>query len=161
MATPLSPASIADGVLAWVAIRLLANSALFFAIMSAFGATKRWWGLLAIPAAALCGVAMASAVMAFTASREDEGQGFNVLFRFIVTPMFLFSGTFYPISKLPEWGQWLAYATPLYHGVQLARAAAIGGQSAWSVLGSLAYLLVLSAVGIALAHRYFRIRLTK
>jgi lipooligosaccharide transport system permease protein len=160
-ATPLSPARIADGVLAWVAIRLFLNSAVFFAIMAAFGAVHRWWALLTVPAATLCGVAMSSAVLAFTASREDEGQGFNVLFRFIVTPMFLFSGTFYPVSKLPDWGEWLAYATPLYHGVQLARAASIGHQSVWTTLGSLAYLLVMTAVGLVLAHRYFRVRLTK
>ena len=57
--------------------------------------------------------------------------------------------------------RWLAYATPLYHGVQLARAAALGHVPWWSVLGSLAYLVALAAVGIAFAHRYFRIRLTK
>ena len=50
-----------------------------------------------------------------------DGKAFNILFRFVVTPMFLFSGTFYPVSRLPEWGQWLAYATPLWHGTQLAR----------------------------------------
>ena len=61
-------------------------------------------------------------VAALIGARVDsEGSAFNMLFRFVVTPMFLFSGTFYPISQLPAWGQWLAYVSPLWHGTELAR----------------------------------------
>jgi lipooligosaccharide transport system permease protein len=157
-ATPLSPAEIADGTLVWIALRALAGSAVYLAIMSAFGATQRWLAVLAIPAAALCAFAFAAPVAAFSASRTNEGQGFNVLSRFIIVPMFLFSGTFYPIDRLPEWGRWLAYATPLWHGTELARAAAIGGRSALAIAGDIAYLTVLAAVGVVLSRRYFRIR---
>jgi lipooligosaccharide transport system permease protein len=109
----------------------------------------------------LCALAVGAPVAAFAATRENEGQGFNVLMRFVIVPMFLFSGTFYPIDRLPEWGRWLAYATPLWHGTELARAAAIGGQSAVAVLGHVVYLTVLFLVGLVLARRCFRARVEK
>lgn len=161
VATPLSPAQVCDGQLLWIGIRLLINSSLYLAIMACFGGTQRWSVLLAIPAATLTGLAFAANVAALAAVLENEGNGFNVLFRFIVTPMFLFSGTFYPISELPTWGQWLAYVSPLWHGTELARGAAIGGLSAGSAVGHIAYLLLWLVVGVALARWRFRLRLTK
>lgn len=160
-ATPLDPRHIADGTLVWIGLRLTLDCGIYFAIMAAFGGVQRWQALLAIPVAVLAGLAIAAPVAAFAASTENEGQGFNVLRRFIITPMFLFAGTFYPISKLPDWGQWVAYATPLYHATQLAREAAIGSSAPLVTLGHLAYLVVLLGAGVALTHRYFRIRLTK
>lgn len=160
-ATPLTPAHISDGTLLWFTVRLLAGSAVYLAIMSAFGATQRWLAVLAVPAAALCGLAVAAPIAAFSATRENEGQGFNVVMRFGIVPMFLFSGTFYPIDKLPEWARWLAYATPLWHGTALARDAAIGGESADAVAGHAAYLVALLTLGVLLSRRYFRIRVEK
>jgi lipooligosaccharide transport system permease protein len=160
-ATPLTPAQICDGQLLWIGLRLVANSALYLTIMACFGGTERWWVLLAIPAATLTGLAFASTVAALAAVLENEGNGFNMLFRFGVTPMFLFSGTFYPISELPEWGRWLAYISPLWHGTELSRGAAIGGISGAAVLGHVAYLLAWLIVGTLLARWRFRVRLTK
>jgi lipooligosaccharide transport system permease protein len=160
-ATPLTPEQIADGTMIWVALRLLANSALFLAIMAAFGGTQRWAVLLTIPVATLTGMAFATWVAALAARIEQEGNAFNMLFRFVVTPMFLFSGTFYPISELPRWGQYLAYASPLWHGTELARGAAIGGISAGSAAGHIAYLLAWLIPGVLVARRQFRRRLTK
>jgi lipooligosaccharide transport system permease protein len=86
----------------------------------------------------------------------------NVIFRFVVTPMFLFSGTFYPISQLPQWGQWLAWVSPLWHGTELARDSALGGGlSLLAVLGHLLYLVLWFVVGLQLARWRFRVRLTK
>lgn len=161
-ATPLSPAQICDGQLLWIALRLLVNSAIYLAIMAAFGGARSGWVVLAIPIATLTGAAFAAVVMAVAAWVERENNLFNTLFRFVVTPMFLFSGTFYPISQLPRWGQVLAWFSPLWHGTQLARAAGLGGGlSSLAVLGHLAYLLVWLLVGIALARWRFRVRLTK
>jgi lipooligosaccharide transport system permease protein len=92
---------------------------------------------------------------------SSEGQAFNMLFRFVVTPMFLFSGTFYPISQLPQWGRWLAHVSPLWHGTELARGAAIGNLSDLAALGHTAYLLLWLVVGIGLARWRFRVRLTE
>lgn len=160
-ATPLTPAQICDGQLLWVAMRIFANSALYLAIMAAFGGTQRWWVVLTVPVATLTAMSFAAPISALAASTENEGNRFNMVFRFIVTPMFLFSGTFYPISELPRWGQWLAYISPLWHGTELARGAAIGHLGGGAVLGHLAYLVILFGVGLALARWRFRVRLTK
>ena len=159
--TPLTSNQICNGNLLWIALRSVANSAIYLAIIASFGGTQRWQVVFAVPAAVLCAMAFAAPVVALSASVTAEGQAFNILFRFVVTPMFLFSGTFYPISKLPEWGQWLARISPLWHGTQLARGAAIGHLPMGSALGHIAYLLVLLGVGVALAHWRFRVRLAK
>ncbi len=161
VSTPLTPEQVCDGQLLWIALRLVVNSSLYLAIMAAFGGTQRWWVLLAIPAATLTGMAFASMVAALAAVLENEGNGFNMLFRFVVTPMFLFSGTFYPISQLPAWGRWLAYVSPLWHGTELARGAGIGGLSAGAALGHIAYLVAWLVVGVLLARWRFRVRLTR
>jgi lipooligosaccharide transport system permease protein len=160
-ATPLSPAQISDGTLLWIALRQIVNCGVYLAILSLFGATLRWQAILAIPAAALCGLAMGAPVAAFSATRENEGQGFNVLRRFILIPMFLFAGTFYPIDRLPEWGRWVAYVTPLWHGTELARAAALGTDSLGLIAVHVGYLGALTVLGVVLARRTFARRLAK
>jgi lipooligosaccharide transport system permease protein len=160
-ATPLTPRQICDGKLLWVGMRTLVSATLYLAIMACFGALHRWQGVLGILAATLTGLAFAAPVLALSASVTAEGQAFNVLFRFIVTPMFLFSGTFYPISQLPKWGEVIAYASPLWHGTQLARGAAIGHLSQLAALGHIGYLVLWLVVGLALARWRFRVRLSE
>ena len=160
-ATPLTPRKISDGTLLWIGLRSIVNSALYLAILSCFGATHRWQAVFAVPAATLTGLALAAPVAAFSATRENEGQGFNVLRRFILIPMFLFAGTFYPVDRLPDWGRWVAYCTPLWHGTELARAAALGNQSVPAIAGHLAYLLALAVSGLLLSRRAFAWRLQK
>lgn len=160
-ATPLTATQICDGQLLWVAIRIFANSAVYLAIMAAFGGTQRWWVLLTVPIATLTAMAFAAPIAALAAALENEGNAFNMVFRFVVTPMFLFSGTFYPISQLPQWGQDLAYVSPLWHGTVLARGAAIGHVGALSVFGHLAYLAAWLVVGLALARWRFAVRISK
>lgn len=160
-ATPLTPRQVCDGLLIWIGLRAVANSAVYLAVLAAFGGVRRGWVVLAVPAATLTGLAFAAPVAALAASVKSEGNAFNVLFRFVVTPMFLFSGTFYPISQLPQWGRWLARVSPLWHGTELARDAGIGGLSGSSVLGHVAYLAAWLAVGVMLARWRFRLRLTR
>ncbi|MGN6608342.1 MAG: ABC transporter permease [Jatrophihabitans sp.] len=159
--TPLRPREIADGTLLFMGLRLTVNSAVYLLVMACFGATRSWWALLCIPVAALTGVAFAAPVVAFAATVESDSAPFNSVFRFVVTPMFLFSGTFYPISQLPAWGRWLAHVSPLWHGTELARAAALEGASAAGVLGHLAYLALWLGAGIALSRWRFRVRLER
>jgi lipooligosaccharide transport system permease protein len=159
-ATPLTPEQISDGKLLWIGLRTLASTTIYLAIMSCFGALHRWQGVLGIAAATLTGLAFAAPVLALSASVSAEGQAFNILFRFVVTPMFLFSGTFYPISQLPKWGEVIAYVSPLWHGTQLARGASLGHISALSAVGHTAYLLVWLVAGVLLSRWRFRVRLT-
>jgi lipooligosaccharide transport system permease protein len=116
-----------------------------------------WWTVLALPAAILTGLAFAAPVMAFTGRVETE-ESFAMLYRFGVVPLFLFSGTFFPISQLPAWLQGLAWASPLWHGVDLCRDLVLD-QLEWLDLLHVGYLAVLLVVGLWLADRSFRRRL--
>jgi lipooligosaccharide transport system permease protein len=97
-------------------------------------------------------------VFAFSAGQESDG-GFNILFRFVMTPLFLFSGIFFPIDQLPALIRPIAWITPLWHGVEANRSLALGSPELAVVLGHTAYLLVVIAVGGWLARRAFTKRL--
>src|SRR2546422_4800524 len=93
--------------------------------MAVFGAAASPLIVLGIPAAALTGMAFATPIAAFAATQRTP-EKFNAIFRFGITPLFLFSGTFYPVESLPSFIQPLAWITPLYHGVALARGLSLG-----------------------------------
>ncbi|GAA2860441.1 ABC transporter permease [Pseudonocardia halophobica] len=158
-ATPLTGAQIAVGHLVWVAAKMTLTGAVYLVLIAVFGGAASIGVLGSLAAAVLTGAAVAAPVMAFSASREDEGAAFNALFRFVVLPMTLFSGTFFPVAALPAWVQPLAWVSPLWHGTELARAAALGTGTAGAVLGHLAYLAALLAVGTGLSVRAFTRRL--
>jgi lipooligosaccharide transport system permease protein len=108
--------------------------------------------------AVLVGLALAAATTAFT-SRLESDQGLSSLFRFGIVPMFLFSGTFFPIEQLPDWLEWIAFLTPLYHAVELCRWVALGIDPAVNQALSVSYLLAWVAVGTFLSVTGFRQRL--
>jgi lipooligosaccharide transport system permease protein len=97
-------------------------------------------------------------VDAYAVTREKD-QGFAMLFRFGMIPMFLFSGTFFPLSQLPAWIRPVAYATPLWHGVALCRELTLGTATLASASGHLAYLLAVIAAGLYAGARAYRWRL--
>jgi lipooligosaccharide transport system permease protein len=103
-------------------------------------------------------LAFACPIVAFAASREHD-NGFAALSRFGIVPMFLFSGTFFPVSQLPVVFRWVAYATPLWHGVELARSLTLGQVGVLAALGHVAYLLAWVVVGTAVALRIYRRKL--
>ena len=124
-ATPISGRDIALGNIAWIGARMLLVATIFTVIMVLFGAAASPLVVLAIPAAALTGLAFAAPIVAFSATQRTPDR-FNALFRFGITPLFLFSGTFYPVESLPAVLQPLAWVTPLWHGVSLARGLSLG-----------------------------------
>ena len=158
LASPVGVDDVLYGHLAWITTRVAMSAAVFLAVMAAFGTVHSYWAILAFPAAVLTGAAFAAPVAAWSASRESE-QSFIVLYRLGVIPLFLFSGTFFPISQLPGWLQLVARATPLYHGVQLCRAAVLGQPLGWSGVVDVAYLGVMLLVGLYFARRTFNDRL--
>jgi lipooligosaccharide transport system permease protein len=158
LATPLRVIDVLIGHLLWIALRVLMVCTIFLAVMAAFGTTKSWTAVLTIPAGLLTGLAFAAPVAAFAATRDTD-SGFSALFRFVVMPLFLFSGTFFPISQLPHGLQVLAYVTPLWQGVDLCRSLALGIAQPWLNVGHVAYLAGMIALGILLARRTFRARL--
>lgn len=158
LASPLGVDDVLYGHLSWIAVRLLTVSSIYVAVMAAFGAVHAWMGVLAIPAAVATGMAFAAPIAAFSAT-QDKDAGFTTLYRFGLIPLFLFSGTFFPVSQLPGWLQPIAYATPLYHGVSLCRALVLGQAQWWPALGDAAYLVAVTAAGVVLARRTFAKRL--
>jgi lipooligosaccharide transport system permease protein len=158
LASPLGCDDVLFGHLGWIAVRLAMVSGIYLAVMAAFGTVLSPWAVLALPAAVATGMAFAAPIAAFSAT-QDKDAGFTTLYRFGLIPLFLFSGTFFPVSQLPGWLQSVAYATPLYHGVALCRALVLGQAALWSSLGNAAYLVVLTVVGVLLARRTFRRRL--
>ena len=158
LATPLGVREVLGGHLAVVAGQLTVASAIFVAVSAPFGAFGSWWVLLAVPAAVLTGLAFAVPTFAFSSWIEND-NGFSIVFRFVLTPLMLFSGTFFPIDQLPGWMQPVAWVTPLWHGVELCRDASEGVAPGWSGVGHLAVLVGYVVVGWVLARRQFERRL--
>ena len=124
-ATPLSPWDIALGNLAWIAIRMAMISTVFTAVIVVLGAAHSPLVILGIPVAVLTGMSFAAPIAAYNGTQRTPIR-FNVIFRFGITPLFLFSGTFFPIESLPAPFQALAWLSPLWHGVDLTRGLVLG-----------------------------------
>ncbi len=150
MASPVEARHIYAGHLIWSGMRACLSAAAFLIVGAVLGAIPSWWGVLAIPVAALTAAAVSAPLSAYSAAQEND-ISFPVILRLIVMPLFLFSGTFFPISQLPEWLQKVALASPLYHGVELARGATTGvfDSSMWAHVAVLGvYIAVGSFFGI-------------
>jgi lipooligosaccharide transport system permease protein len=161
-ATPIRPRDIALGNLTWIAFRVLLVSSVFVLVTALFGAAESPLIVLAIPVAVLTGLAFAGPIAAFAATQRTV-EKFNAVFRFGITPLFLFSGTFFPIDSLPAFLQPIAWLTPLYHGVALSRALSLG-YAADEPLVMLAHALILfafAAVGAYAAVRTFERKLVR
>ena len=159
LATPIEVHHLLIGELSWIAFRLTTMATVFMIVLTLFGIPRSPLALLAIPAAVLTGVAFAAPIIAFSATRHND-SGFAALFRFIINPLFLFSGTFFPVSRLPDAVEWVAAATPLYHGVALVRGAVLDNMpSTWPL--HVTYLVVFIAITGYIAYRLLRRRLVK
>lgn len=156
--TPLTVIDLLASEICWIALRLAMVCAFFLAIMALVGAVESPLAVLALPVAVLTGLAFATPILAISATIRRDSS-FNALFRFGITPLFLFSGTFFPISSLPGVVQPLAWLTPLWHGVELARALSVGRVEALPALVHLAVLTVFAVGGAVLAAAAYRRRL--
>jgi lipooligosaccharide transport system permease protein len=159
-ATPLTERDVLIGHQLFVLTRVLTASAAYLIVVAAFGAVHSWLGLLAIPAAVAIGTAFSLPMAAYAASTEAD-TSFPPIFRFVIVPMFLFSGTFFPVSQMPLVLELLAYVTPIWHGVELCRGLMLGTIEVLPALGHTAYLLAWTFVGLALARRAYQRRLFK
>jgi lipooligosaccharide transport system permease protein len=157
-ATPISPRDIALGNMAWMIARLTLICSIFTLVIILFGAAQSPLIVLLIPAAILTGMAFATPISAFSATQKTPSK-FAAIFRFGITPLFLFSGTFFPITQLPAWLQPVAYLTPLWHGVSLCRALNLGTADLGQALVDVAYLTALATAGMLAGNRSYRRRL--
>jgi len=157
-ATPLNPGDIAAGVFLWQFTKALIAGGAVAATLLLFGDTRSTGLIAAVLFGGLTGLAFSSAITAWTATREQDFSFPNIN-RFVVTPLFLFGGAFYPIAQLPTWMQWVAKATPLWHGVELTRSAVNHQLELQATLVHVGYLLLFVLVGWWLARRTFARRL--
>lgn len=160
LVTPVTPAQICQGQMVAILIRLVIQGALFMVVVALFGAVRGPWVPLAILVAALAGMATGLPIFAYSATiREEKGQ-FSIIMRFVFMPLFLFSGTFYPLANLPLFLQWIGWISPVWHGTEVARALMYGHEVApWLVAVHLGALALLCVVGFVLARRIFVARL--
>lgn len=158
LSTPVTSRDLVVGHFGWVGLRILFIAVVFTGVMVVFGTIPISRTLLVLPPAVLTGLAFAGPTTAYGARLEQE-TGLSTVFRFVITPLFLFSGTFFPIEQLPGWIQPIAYVTPLWHGVETTRAAALGIDSAWPPALHLTVMAGFLIVGAVVADRLYRRRL--
>jgi lipooligosaccharide transport system permease protein len=158
ISSPLRPSDLFHGHLLWTTFRLTMNSAIFLGVMAVFGAAESAWLILCLPAAVLTGLAFAAPIEAYAMTCTKD-TSFAMLFRFGIIPLFLFSGTFFPVSQLPVYVRPLAYVTPLWHGVALCRSLSLGTAQLGASAGHVGYLAALTALGIYAGNRTYRRRL--
>jgi lipooligosaccharide transport system permease protein len=150
LATPMSPADISLGELGWALIRGGLYVVGFLLVMVLFGLARSPLLILALPGALLIGFAFASIGMAAT-SFMRTWQDFDLI-QLAILPMFLFSGTFFPLEALPEPARIFVQLTPLYHGVDLLRTLAVGVVGPGTLV-HVAYLGAMGLVGLAVISR--------
>jgi lipooligosaccharide transport system permease protein len=158
-ASPLSPGQVAGGVALWHATKAGISVVGVASVLALFDGTRSFGLLLAIPFGVLTGAAFAAPLTAWTATRETD-HSFPTINRFVIMPLFLFGGAFYPVGQLPDWMEPIAKATPLWHGVELCRGAVHGRLEWGSSLVHVGYLLLLAAIGWTLSARSFAKRLS-
>ena len=150
LATPLGVRDVALGELIYALMRGGIYAAGFIVVMLAMGLIASWWAVLAVPAAILIGAAFAAVGLigvTFMRSWADFS-----LIELVTLPLFLFSATFVPLTDYPPAAQWIVPLTPLYHGVELLRALTLGTVG-WDTLIHVAYLTVMTLVGLSVADR--------
>lgn len=160
--TPLRGVDIVVGHVTFVAIRMLATATIYFLVIVAFGGISQWSALWMVPIAAMTGMAIGSLIMAYAATiTTDRGQ-LPMLYRLIFVPLFLFSGTFFPLEQLPIFLQPIGWISPLWHGAEWGRVMSYGHvEPTWLTVVHGVYLAVLIVLGVTLAIRTFTKRLGK
>lgn len=156
-ASPIAPAQVVGGLVLAVGTRMLFVSTAYALLIWAFGAVGNAWAVAVLPLLGLLGgFAFGLPLLAYSASLRDDAGQFAAVQRFVFTPMFLFSGTFYPLDTLPVWLHWIGWVSPLWHASELGRAVSYGApMSGATVTVHLAVLVGLAAGGWVVARRVF------
>lgn len=159
LASPLEARDLANGALVFTLFRVGTSCAVYFVVMAPFGVFATWWGpVLGWVATMLVGMAFAVWTFAFSAFIRSE-ESFGLLFRLGLIPLFLFSGSFFPISNLGDALEWVARITPLWHGVNLTRMLCLDHVDASTALVNVGVLVAVLVVGWWVAVRTLERRL--
>jgi lipooligosaccharide transport system permease protein len=161
-AAPISGNQITNGMVISVLARMVPTTAIYFVVMVLFGAVPSAWGVAMILVASLTGIAVGLVIMPYTASIEEDKGQMAMIQRFGILPMFLFSGTFFPLSELPIYVQPIGWISPLWHGTELGRVVSYGMEEPiWLTITHVLYLGILTIVGWRMTQRVVTRRLNK
>jgi lipooligosaccharide transport system permease protein len=159
-ASPITVPQILGGHLVWLTMRLAIASAAYLAVSAALGTVHSGEAAACVLVGPLLGLSFATPIAAYSVSARIDAP-FTLIFRLLMMPLFLFSGTFFPISQLPVVLRDVAYVLPLWHGVQLCRSLYLGTFSWGTGTGHLAYLFGVALLGWLVARRTYQRRLSR
>lgn len=156
--TAMTPGDVYGGLVLSTGVRSLIAAVPFLAIAAALGGVTSWWAPLALVPTVFTAMVASAVLSAYSVSRESDSS-FPVIMRLGIIPLFLFSGTFFPVDQLPDAVQPVAWVSPLWHAVEAARDATTGTIDAVTAL-HLAVLVALLAAALPFGIRNFTRRLT-
>lgn len=154
-AAPISAGQIVGGLTIFATTKVFVGALIYFGFMLAFGAVPSALGILSVLVAVLTAISFGVLVGAYLSSLKRDSSQVNFVFRFVVVPLSLFSGTYFPLTNMPIFLQWIGWISPLWHGSQLARDAVYGtGEPVWLTIVHVAYLLALLITGLLLMRHF-------
>ena len=160
--TPQTGSTIAAGVFLTAMVRTIFSVFAYSGVLYLFGAMDSPHAYLAIPIAIFAGSSFGAVMLAFASHINNEDMFFTIVGRFLIGPMFLFSGTFYPLSTLPIGLQFFGWISPLWHATELGRFATYGHHiSPTMVVVHILFLLFMLVLGLVFAFRQYTRRLAK
>lgn len=160
--TPLGGRQIALGVYQAAMLRNVLTVLFYYLIMALFGVLKAPHAWLAIPTGILAGASFGAIMLALAGNAKKEDNFFTFVGRFVITPMFFLSGTFFPLSSMPIYLQWIGWLSPVWHATDLGRFLTYGSDvPLWLAVVHALYLVLLAVVGLMFAIKIFERRLAK
>lgn len=159
VASPARAVDVFAALLGFIAVKAVLAAGAFLLVAAVLGALVSPWAVLALPAAVLCALAFAAPLCAYAITRDSDVP-FALIMRLGVMPLFLFSGTFFPVENLPDWAEPLSWLSPLWHAVEVGRDACTGDFDVASDAVHLVVLLGVIALGWFVGTRTFTRRLT-
>ena len=158
--TAITGRQIASGLMYYAAFRIIMNSGIYAIFLVLFGAMKLEAVPLQLIIAVFVGVSFGFVMLAYSAYIDAEGDWLVLMMRFIISPISLFSGTFYQIENMPELVQQIAWISPLWHATELARSASYGSSDLYTV-AHIVIITITGIIGAAFAYPRFTRRLAK
>ena len=159
-ATPITGRDIVNGLITSSLFKTMITVGIYEGVLLGFGAISLEVALPMFLSALLAGIAFGSVMMAVTSFIKNDDGFFAIVGRFIVAPMVMFSGTYYPLDSMPFYLQWVGWISPLWHGTDLGRVISYGSpQLGWIVASHWVYLALWVVVGLGLAYRQVSKRL--
>ncbi|HEU5083139.1 MAG TPA: ABC transporter permease [Acidimicrobiales bacterium] len=158
VATPMTPGDVYGGLVLSAGVRAGLAAVAFLVVAAVLGGVASLWAPLAVVAAVLLAMVTTAGLAAWSVRRQDD-LTFSLIMRLGVIPLFLFSGTFFPVEQLPDVLEPVVVLSPLWHGVEVARDATTGAIDGWTAVHA-AVLVALVLVVLPIGMRGFERRLT-